>query len=351
MTENKPGVALYSLKVGLGNPASVIALASQAKRLGLSAQTNLIDNLTARTIHTRISQTPERIANYTDNGESLRSGFAATVFASIFLPADILISNIRASRNIFDIGVFAQELLLDSFGDAQLMKKFPKGVFLLIPNVHANDNAKEVLKRKKARPVVWNKDEYKVLRDTGYDPVLVAPWLPSGFIETEEMKDPTKNRIVVKASGGGIPKQFLNPIRQLKESGKTIREFLPDGRDPDLQMSEFYNDLINNPPETLIGFSSENIQVVSYLYSKSWKGRFLSLPPKGDHELKNLEWAVKMGICQGVIDFGFEMASKIMEIPGIRIIKPEDIPGLPKTNFDLNQIKEQLGKGVLFEKI
>ena len=341
-------VYISSVLIGHGNPVSAIAINEQAIRKGYKTRLDLITSFIGSFFHGRISKDPDKINDYSSQDNTIRTGFRSMAFG-ILMSIEILRANpeLLSEINPFKTGIFTQDLMLNSFSRKELEVMFPEGTYLFAPDVHPKNTSEDLIKNKGVIPVVWNKDAYDQLKDQGLEPILVSPWLPNSLIRYDSIK-PSGTKIIVKSSGTGMPEDF---IKRLKSTNSNVEFVLPDRKKTvEQQATDFYNQLVDDPPGILISFPSEMIQVVSSLYLAGWNGSYISLPPKGLNELDSLKWAVKNGVCQGVLDLG-NLTDEVKKIPGIKIVTPSDLEELKSKKNYLPKINEILGDQRFFDKI
>jgi hypothetical protein len=144
---------------------------------------------------------------------------------------------------------------------------------------------------------------------------LVAPFLPEGIVgEVDFQKKRLQRKIVVKSSGSGMPKQWIDSlINYSKNHQIPLEVWLPDkkivvdkdDRDQWVKKEDetfrpenleeyarlFYQSLVDTPPEFLISYPSEMVQVAAWMRGRGWKGNFFMLPASATHEEVNARWA------------------------------------------------------------
>lgn len=301
-------VCVISPFIGNGNPASALSIAYL-----LNVKSLLLDGLGIRVLrrgHKGISTNPQAIEEYNKKGDVLRlvGGFAIG-----FLELISWLNKEMLKPPLSDIGIFVQEHILGVLPEELLKKWFPFGVFLAIPDVLPKKSALSILRKKEVvQPVVWNKTAYNELKKQGFDPILTALFLPEGFVGEVDFRDKKLARkIVVKSSGSGMPKEWINSLTGYARENKiTIEIWLPDKKisfnqngqkeEKDFKdklledyLKDFYQSLVDDPPEYLVSFPSEMTQVAAWMRKNGWDGIFATLPPKGPHEAENKKWAEK----------------------------------------------------------
>ncbi len=303
--ENKINGRVFSPLIGHGNPGSALSIAGI-----LGYQKNLLFSKTLAEIHGFFNKKPEFVNEYSKNSEALRGGLGMIAIGLLQLWSWLGQERFNLKGKLADVGVFVQEHLLGVLPENLIKQWFPSGVFLAIPDVLPKQSATTILKEKEViTPIVWNKTAYKELKKQGVKPILVAPFLPEGFVGQVDFKDKQLSRkIVVKSSGSGMPNEWVERLMGYsKRENIDMEIWLPDqkitiangqknvedlkGKSLEEYLKAFYQSLVDSPPEYLVSFPSEMVQVASWMRSRGWNGVFAALPPKGQHEIKNLQWA------------------------------------------------------------
>jgi len=309
--ENKLTIAGITSKVGHGNPFSLMSIANI-----LEASSVLLNGLgpkIAQIKHKENHQKPlsEKELNEYDKE---RSGLAGIVFGGLAL-AEFLIKERLPFYKISDVGIFVQEHLLRMVPESLLRRWFPVGSFLAVPDVESKKSAVEILNEKRIlTPVVWNRQAFESLKKQGLHPVLVAPFLPEGIVSEVDFQKELTRKIVVKSSGSGMPKLWVEKlVKYAKTNNIPLEVWLPDkkvivNKNEKGQWVEqddesfnpktleeyarlFYQSLIDAQPEFLISYPSEMVQVAAWMRDKGWKGNFFMLPGSAVHEEVNAKWA------------------------------------------------------------
>jgi hypothetical protein len=309
---NRQQVELSVPKVGQGNPATLFAIKRLLLADGIFSKTILLDTSAwpARYFHTKMTQSAESSAGYTQDSEKKRTGLKPLLFGI----AARMEATLR--RRWSDRGESSPELLIGvqehqfgAYTKEELKKLYPKGVFLYIPDVFPKESAVEMMKSKEITPLVWNKDAFDELKERGLSPILVAPVLPLAFHHDgvrgkEQMKSKgPEPYVLIKTSGSGIPDEYLESlIPILDDKGIAYQIWYPDrvvssertemlqGSFED-QTSTFYSHLLAHPPQVLISYPSEMVQVAATL--RQIGTQYLTLPPRGSHEKRNARFASK----------------------------------------------------------
>lgn len=315
----KKHVFISTPNIGQGNPASAHACEGiLSEQEGVQPTLHVIDELSIaikRFIQTAITQSELLSSVYTGHSRSLRQNSIAGTLARIY--SGKLRKMLESQEKNYDYGVFVQEHQLIAFTREKLAEIFPEGTFLLIPDVYAKESAIPIIQRTGVMPLVWNTDAAQDLKDEGIDSLLVSPFLPypSHSYGSAIQKNPGKDKVYIKTAGSGIARNSLQKLRRLLEQKNVkYRIYFPnavesaEGRKVSFKHrytekpSDFYRDIAIHPPGVLISYASEVVQMVAWLKAKSWSGKFWALPPRGDHERRNVEWAISHGICSGTLE-------------------------------------------------
>jgi hypothetical protein len=261
-------------------------------------------------LHRLMTESEKNSREYTKASEQIRClGMAAIGFLQ-------LVSWIDRERPfslnpLADIGVFVQEHLLGVLPENVLQHWFPGGVFLAVPDVFPKKSAEKILKGKEytVTPIVWNLSAYDELINQGLNPILCSPFLPEGITGSIDFKEkPLQRKIVVKSSGSGIPDEWLKSLINYAQSQNlSIEIWLPDkrivitdgkeneeyfsGNPLEKYLESFYQSLVEEPPQFLISYPSEMVQVAAWMRKNGWEGVFGLFPPRGAHEQRNSQWA------------------------------------------------------------
>ncbi|GAB4219239.1 MAG: hypothetical protein Fur009_4390 [Candidatus Microgenomates bacterium] len=203
-SENKQASFLsISSLPGHGNPFSAIAIAQL-----IGGQTIIFSGLPQKLARKKHEDNHHRPLTQEDleNYDNQRSGLAGIAYGMMSLAQ--LIINERRLHQLSDIGIFIQEHLISQVPDWLLNRWFPRGVFLAVPDVLPKQSGVNVLKKSEiVAPIVWNKQAFDELQKQGLRPLLVAPFLPEGFVgEVDFQEKELQNKIIVKSSGSGMPR-------------------------------------------------------------------------------------------------------------------------------------------------
>lgn len=294
--------------VGDGNPSAALAVQRLLSHAGHPTEmfSPALASVIGSSFHRSISKDPDTGMRYTKDSESKRHRALKTFGTLTHTEWAVHRFVAHHNGNTPSRLVVIQEHQLGTT-DAQTLKRlYPDGAYLIVPDVYPKDSAITVMRQTDISPVVWNEKAYEKLHSIGLDPLIVAPHILSAFALDQSTGELNTNRIVVKSSGSGMPKEYVTPLLQaLHHMDVEFTIYLPDrvithkGEAP-LHMATrerittFYHDIIANPPKVLISLPSEMIQVMAELHRAGTI--HMSLPPRGAHEAKNLQFAQEVGL-------------------------------------------------------
>ncbi|MDO8429179.1 MAG: hypothetical protein Q7S88_00985 [Candidatus Daviesbacteria bacterium] len=300
--------------VGEGNPATALAVGNLIEKAGHAVERGLLNlsAIPARLFHRSMRTSRHLGQEYTDHSEGLRRLAIPVLGALSKIEHSLRFRQMFTPTKSPRMLVAVQEHQLGGYSEEKLKKSFPGGRFLVIPDVEPKDSAVKLMRDLGITPIVWNEQAQVRLTDLGFDPKLVAPFLPKGFMNGYSDLGPLSPRIVVKTSGSGISPIHRDNLRQALDvlgieykiylpgevlsQGQKVKRVGPLSK----RISEFYDDIVSQPPTLLISPPSEMIQVGSVLLQRGTS--LCPLPPNGAHERVNLEWAERMGLCQKLLN-------------------------------------------------
>jgi hypothetical protein len=276
-----------------GNPSAAMAWAKQNESeppvLRLRVSSWLVEKF-----HRGISDDPEQANTYTQDSEAKRVGVFAMVYAlAAFAELSLSLAMNGGCRELTIVQ--EHQVMLASH---RILKFLGVGAInILVPDVYPKDSAVRAANRLADRMgkeavtmTVWNQEAYRELNegDNRFETKETEPWLlnlaPGSAPGVET---------VLKASGSGMPKKWeeaLIEAYRLKPE-QVWTPLAKPGRED--RIKGFYGSL-GSDTRYIIGYPSELVQVVASLNSKN-KVKLVALPPRGAHELKNLEWAISKG--------------------------------------------------------
>jgi hypothetical protein len=305
MPKQKAEVLISVPNVAEGNPSTALALYLHL----LQAQKNpslLLGHLLAipaALYHRRMTRSAEKSAAYIESGHQTRQSMMPVLGAI----AETELA-IRGLGHRYDSLVQVQEHPLGLFSEKRLKRTFPRSRFLVIPDVEPKDTAIAVMEKTKITPAVWNTQAANKLDSLGLNPILVSPNLPNDIT----LPDGTtlEDRVVVKASGSGMPAKYTENLKTaLSKIGVPFEIYLPNeiisesGSRSRLRTTlgkvrEFYANLYFRTPKVLISYPSEMVQVATILTQLGTN--FLYFNPRGKHELVNYNFARKHDLGQAI---------------------------------------------------
>lgn len=311
MTPRTKSEAMASIRVpevGEGNVTAALSVQLLLEKAGVTTTLSgpRWAAMIARLFHSSISSSPTASREYTRSSERTRH-LGLWVFALITSLEHTIHRTNRLTEDASPHAlIFTQEHGM--MGDYRLIRQNGKA-FLLVPDVEPKRSAITALKKigSGVTAIVWNQQALTALRNEGIPAVQVDPFILQGF---EKLQDPADrqlfeatDRVILKTSGSGIPSLWLSNLTEaLQRLGRDFAGYTPSAvispqaeqsRPPDSRQKilEFNADLIAHPPQVIICYPSEMIQVAAALWRQGIRVRLLCLPPRGEHELKNLRWA------------------------------------------------------------
>lgn len=290
-------------KIADGNPASAMAWAekidSKVVFLGATA-------LPVRIFHNGISADPEKALAYTDDSEKRRQGMTAKLASASFF-AELV------TRSVLSGGcrelVLVQEHPLMIASVKALGKLGVEKVTIPIPDVHPKQSAEHVANRL-ARQAdgelevvmsVWNEGARDELlnNNPAFEVQLVDPWLLNLSPNLDKSQG---NKVILKSSGSGMPKAWEDELQGYTVGKDSV--WTPNS-EPNLKkrIRGFYGAL-DRSTETIVGYPSELVQVVEALHrAGNTDVRLAALPPRGNHEKRNLNYAINNKLVSAGIAF------------------------------------------------
>lgn len=338
-----------------GNPSTLLALQDSAERAGIELKAIHLEHSSAlaRPLHRRVTSDPVRAKRYVETSEAERTGLKGSLFGVVSL-AEFTLRKVGAHGFGKVQWNVVQELPLRSAPQALLRMLGVQDVRLITPDVHPKSSGVEAVRRHpRARVSVWNRDAFDELSANGLEVELNKPYLLDGLRpETPSFMDEGVTA-VAKVSGSGAPETWPRLLEiGLEQAGidyslHTPRYQLKRGR-PEVaetfeeRIRSFYGDL-GGQTRLLIGYPSELVGVACELRSRGAPLWMLSLPPRGAHEKRNLEFGYRHGVIHSEIDI--TGAAGQPSIPGLPLVSLSDIPKV------LQQLPDpSLEPGLLGEK-
>lgn len=304
--------------IGDGNPATLEARQNLHTRENPQGDFSIFHPVVASTIARqlhRIMTWSEALREfYTRSGEEqVRSSASARILGAMFyhsLCKQLLSHELYTSKAPLSLTLVQEHLLLGAATDHLLQHDFA-AIQLLIPDTQPKESAiVGLLNHPQVTAVTWNTDTYDLLTQRGLRSVqLGRPELIQGHTNLEHYVN-LQNRgteIVVKTSGSGMPREvrevllaalraqkhpwlFHSPDNAFYFDGK--REYVRMFGTAQSRRTDFYQNL-GGKTRLLITYPNEQIQAVTELVACGCSPHLLLLPPRGEHELNNIRFALK----------------------------------------------------------
>lgn len=294
--------------VGEGNPAVAEAVYHSLVTNGYNTRAYRLDLsfLLARLFHRRMSGSSRASDQYSHNGTRLREFGMKVLGPQAFL--ETLVRNFSmftdgngGSRTLLAV----QEHQFGTFPQILLERMFARR-FMVVPDVEPKESGIRIMEKRGMRPVVWNERAKEKMDKMDLDPLLVQPPLPCCFLNRGQLPQSTEEYVLVKTSGSGAPVEQVRQIEEsLKKLGIPFMIYLPEvvvtnnglrrrSISLGMRIRSFYNRLLTEAPKLLISCPSELTAVAAVLNLSGMN--WLTLPPRGSHEVVNRDWARERGI-------------------------------------------------------
>ncbi len=320
-----------------GNPSAKLAIKLQAEAAGISTidvDLKLMASL-AGAAHGRITEDPDQAAKYTENSEDERVGLKARIFARM-CALELAAAALSNGRPDARFNFFQEHPLL---GMTDYIADFLRAerIRLVVPDVNPKESGVIAVRNhlEKASFVVWNRDAEKELRGMGLDVELRKPFMLDGLRSGDPNFNEPGSKLVVKGSGSGMPEEWEDKIFDCLDEAEsrdwsmhTQRNRVINGNGVPLlpirhsRIRSFYRAL-GGATERVVCYPSEMVGVMADLNERGVRAQMITLPPRGDHERRNLEFAIEHGLVFG------QMAFKgVNLIPGLRVVEPSELIGI-----------------------
>lgn len=302
--------------IGHGNPGALFSHKELTKReLGHDypyylAIPHIASKIGAK-LHILMTVSERLRQMYARSEEVRNSSFANLYGAFLFWNVMSIISDIpEYSEAIYGNWNVVQEHMLAGASQEQLLRLHFKKIQLLIPDVRPKESALATAsKHPQIEMVTWNKQTYDNLAADGYTIVYKAPTLVQGLTSQEyyeNIAEPNRGiDIVMKSSGSGMPPEMRDVIlAALRQQNLTweyhhphgvigsygSREFSLKNNNTEKLLQRFYESL-GGKTKILICYPSEMAQAITELYQRGCtQMQVLLLPPRGQHEVINLQY-------------------------------------------------------------
>jgi len=324
-----------------GNPASMHAIANLAHEAGIRVP-EISLHLSSRLVHAfhgGISSDPSKAAHYTKNSEARRLGLGAQLYARL-AAHDFAhqLEELGIDEPIQWIAVQEHQLL--GMSTRRLRKLGVSDIELVVPDVYPKESAVEaVIKHDNSRLVVWNHDAYSELIDQGLPARLVKPFLVDGFRSTAFDLEHGDD-LIVKSSGSGMPADWARQltIRLTQDAlGLDWSMHIPGWRFEHQHSAQvvgrrqrlggFFGRIGLNT-RVIVGYPTELIGVVAGARLRGAETAMLALPPRGRHEVRNMEFASDNGLLIGEVRFD---ASQKQSLDSVELIDLCDVVDAAKS--------------------
>jgi hypothetical protein len=318
-------------EVGHGNIAAAIALQRLLQMNGIEDSEIWRLRFTAKAgqvLHRGMSHLPGVSRSYTNASEQVRRsllarGFGQLLYRELAWHLNAFKNERKQAPSELNLMVIQEHQL---FGLTQKMMNKLGSAYLLVPDVFPKASAKDIVRKWKDKIIflVWNEDAYEELHREGLPVALVPPFLLAGFRPEEQS---TTNRpekksdfyeegvpVVLKSSGSGMPAAWVKQIQQVLQICPEYRMFLPrqvweNGSKHQFKQGEIENELdefyqsLGGKTRVIISYPSEMTMVVQELRARGVPVIWICLPPRGEHEKRNLEYAFAHHLCTALLDF------------------------------------------------
>jgi hypothetical protein len=323
-------------KIGDGNPGAASSLERAAAVAGVETQTTYLSVIAriAQVLHGHMSGDPCRQREYTEKSEAVRTGLAAQIFSKLMFGE--LVLRVANNRQPSELNAIQEHQLLEA--DRRLLEWLGILLVRLVvvdtqPKLSGEAAVQHLLDQKVAAELmVWNEEAYKYLDALKFPVKLVAPFLLSGFWpEAEGSRE--GDEVVIKASGSGMPKEWMARLQRVLPQMSNQSSFIYPGHmfsgqsESTIRVASadrhenFYRRLGSNT-RVIIASPSEIVQVVAEMRSRGINCVLIALPPRGEHEKKNLEYAIQHGLVAACLEFD-DGRPTVTSVP---VITPEELP-------------------------
>lgn len=319
-----------------GNPSAMWAAMNLAEQSGedtIGYEIALVTKL-GGWFHDLRSRDPKRSERYTEESDKVRSGRKAQVFTAL---SGI---ELRGRMHRFEPDItrlnFFQELPMAGLGEVSLKRSWVKEGRLFVPDTFPKKSGEDAVRNfpGKASLVVWNSAAEEMLLEKGFEVDLRAPWILDGLRPDGVDFRQGGDRVVVKASGSGMPRAWRDElVGQLSRfkidtpwsvHDKKLRfgshhDGAIDNRDRRARIENYYNALGGNT-RLMICYPSELIGVAANMRARGVPVVVLALAPRGRHELENMRVGIEEGVVMGQVDF-----KDAKNYFGLERVRPADI--------------------------
>lgn len=289
-----------------GNVSAAISIRNQLTDSGCDVLYNLltVSSFPAQLFHRFMTSAGKLDEVYTSTADNSMRQLGLPVMG-LLSKAELLIRHMLHNQGSRPDSLIAvQEHQFGAFTKGELQRKYPFGVKLFIPDVFPKESAVSIMRNLSITPVVWNTEALEYLKQQGMQAILAAPFIISGFSEPNDPPRAAEDYIMVKSSGSGIKKEYLDHVHQaLNALGCHYMIYLPDtilteegsfsrGDTKEERIANFYRQMQQHPPKGFFGYPSESVMNTTKLPHTV----FVTFKPRGRHESRNYDWGSRHGV-------------------------------------------------------
>ncbi len=341
------------------------AVARQAEAMHLTTHRVLLTESTrlANTFHQAMSRTSYR-DRYSQNSEALRMSLASKIFAQLCFIEFAIKARQRLKSQATELPaqwyIIQEHQLLQSIHQVlNALGIYDK--FLVVPDVYPKESAIIAAQRTGTPIITWNTAAYSKLSQLDLDVRLHQPFLLESYSPDQEAYRNHGVPIVVKSSGSGMPSSWRQKLMEVLPQLQTPFAFhlpseiltdtknFPTSLDHTTRLGEFYHDL-GGKTRLLIAHPSEVVQIAAEMHLRGTGVTYLALPPRGQHEVRNLEFGVQTGLIAGVILFE-GMTEEQLHGVNVTVIRPDQIKNYLDATPPLPHIAAYVGKQPLLHHL
>jgi len=311
---------IISSNLGHGNPAAATAIDLLARQSDIESELVFQSVIPAigNVVHRLRTSIPALAERYTRDTARAREGRTAELFGkALYLETRYRSSSYGQDR---DLHVVQEHPL---FGiEADLLERDGySSVRLLVPDVYPKGSGvKALLKHVGSTAMVWNVLAQERLSSLGIPTELIKPFYLDAFRSDEAEFMRTGLSVVIKSSGSGMPRAWRNAlISELSGSddadwamhtNKGVYDQMGFTKvdKPTDSIIGFFEDL-GGKTEVVIGYPSELAKVVIDMQSRGVPVRFISLAPRGSHEVENMKTLRDLGLLIAELRFDGKSSS------------------------------------------
>jgi len=333
-----------------GNPSTAWSLANQLRDNGGNPTEVLLTttSIPVNYFHRDISADHHEAKYYTQHSEAQRLNIKSRFYAAACFGefATRLMLDRSYDREIPSRWTIIQEHQLLGAWETAIDALGITDIRVVVPDVYPKESAKHAVKNTVGASFsVWNTNAHAELLAEGFKAELHKPYLLDGFRPmTQEFCDEGE-KVVVKSSGNGMPKEWADELLSVLSANDFTWSFhTPEGQTSDdsainqkpakrERIQNFYNSL-GGKTKILIGYPSELVGVVCEMRSRGVQVWMIALPPRGAHELRNLQFAVENQLVLG------ELSPKdYFHTPTFPELQPIKVPMIQSIVADLPEAK------------